>query len=67
MLKIILILLVIKVIISAIVFYYFPQIFLWVLQKILIKMDKAEEQLVEMSNKKHPKSLYKKIVSIKKR
>jgi len=67
MLKIILILLVVKVLLTSLAIYFFPQIFLYVLQKTLIKMDKAEEQLVEMSNKKYPKSLYKKIVSIKKR
>jgi hypothetical protein len=67
MVKIILILLVIKVAISALIVYFFPHILLYIIQKTLIKMDKAEEQLMEMSNKKHPKSLYKKIVSIKKR
>jgi hypothetical protein len=67
MLKIILILLILKIAISAIIVYFFPHILLYIIQKILIKADKIEEQLVNNSNKRHPKSLYKKIVSIKKK
>jgi len=61
MLKIILIMLVIKVILSAIFVYYFSHILLWVIQKILFKMDKLEDHLITSSKKKYPKSLFKKL------
>jgi len=67
MLKIILILLVIKVAISALIVYFFPHILLYIIQKILVNMDKAENNLIHMSTKKYPKNKYKKIISIKKR
>jgi len=66
MLKLILILLVVKIVLSAIFVYYFPHILLWIIQKILIKMDKLENHFLVSSKKKYPKSRFKKLFNFNK-